>query len=65
MSKKHDFVAVFPTEKFCEFIFFQNKEEMMKSVNTYPDALCCLIGGGIDAELDIKFPNVFVAVRKK
>lgn len=57
-------VFVFPTKDYCEILFFQSKNEMLKSAAAYPDTVIPILGCGSDTELDDMFPNVYCALRK-
>lgn len=57
-------IFMFPTKNYCEILFFQNKQEMLKSAAAYPDVVIPILGGGSDTELDEMFPNVYCALRK-
>lgn len=57
-------IFMFPTKNYCEILFFQSKQEMLKSAAEYPDVIIPILGGGSDTELDEMFPNVYCALRK-
>lgn len=57
-------IFMFPTKSYCEILFFQSKQEMLKSAAAHPDVVIPILGGGSDTELDEMFPNVYCALRK-
>ena len=63
--KSNTHIFIFPTKNYCEILFFQNKQEMLKSAAAYPDVVIPILGGGSDPELDDMFPNVYCALRKQ
>lgn len=57
-------IFIFPTKSYCEILFFQSKQELLKSAAEHPDVVIPILGGGSDTELDDMFPNVYCALRK-
>lgn len=57
-------VFVFPTKGYDEILFFQSKQEMLKSADAHPNVVIPILGGGNDTELDDMFQNVYCALRK-
>lgn len=57
-------VFVFPTKGYDEILFFQSKQEMLKSAAAHPNVVIPILGGGNDTELDDMFQNVYCALRK-
>lgn len=57
-------VFVFPTKDYDEILFFQSKQEMLKSAAAHPNVVIPILGGGNDTELDDMFQNVYCALRK-
>ncbi|MBQ8824204.1 MAG: hypothetical protein IJZ64_03130 [Ruminococcus sp.] len=57
-------IFIFPTKGFCEILFFQNKQELLKSVAAHPDIVIPILGGDNDTDLDNMFSNVYCALRK-
>lgn len=65
VQEKDSLIAMFGTAGFSNYIFFQTKEELLESVNAYPDHLKIVLGGGVDKELDEAFPHNYVTVKLK
>lgn len=57
-------ILVFPIKGCAEILFFQSKQEMLKSAVAYPNVVIPILGGGNDTELDDMFQNVYCALRK-
>lgn len=57
-------VLAIPTKGFCEILFFQSKDALLKAVNAYPDIIFPVINGNNRLDTNGSFSNIYCAFRK-
>lgn len=57
-------VLAVPTKGFCEILFFQSRDELLKAVDAYPDTIFPVLNGNNGIDINGSFSDVYCAFRK-
>ncbi|MDE6102633.1 MAG: hypothetical protein K2F73_06630 [Ruminococcus sp.] len=57
-------VLAIPTKGFCEILFFQSKDELLKAVDAHPNTVFPVLDGNNGIDTNGSFSDVYCAIRK-